>query len=180
MPNYKKGIIYKLCCKDLDIIDIYVGSTCSFTRRKAQHKISSIDNNKPVYQFIRENGGFENWDMVEIEKYEAKDKFDLNKRERYFIELYKSSLNTRRPVMYKTEDRKGYNEEFKDEIRESRVENYENKREQYLQKMRENHERNKEERNAYKKQKYLCTCGSEVVISHKARHEKTNKHMSNV
>ena len=43
MVNYDKSTIYKLCCKDPSISDIYIGSTTNFTRRKGQHK--SVCNN---------------------------------------------------------------------------------------------------------------------------------------
>jgi hypothetical protein len=59
MVNYSKGLIYKLCCNDPTVKDVYVGSTTNFSRRKAQHKFSCINENKkgynfPVYKFIRE------------------------------------------------------------------------------------------------------------------------------
>ena len=77
MVKYNQSIIYKLCCKDPSITDIYIGSTTRFARRKSQHKsiCNNTDTNNQsynfyVYQFIRENNGFSNWDMIEIEKYE--------------------------------------------------------------------------------------------------------------
>ena len=64
MVNYSKGIVYKLCCKDVNITDIYIGSTTNFTRRKWGHK-TACNNEKDksynfkVYQFIRNHGGFQ-------------------------------------------------------------------------------------------------------------------------
>ena len=51
MERYQKGLIYKLCCKDLNIKDIYVGSTCNFARRKCQHKnaVSKVGNEHSMY-----------------------------------------------------------------------------------------------------------------------------------
>ncbi len=43
MVNYSKGLVYKLCCNDTNIKDIYVGSTTNFIRRKSDHK-SACDN----------------------------------------------------------------------------------------------------------------------------------------
>ena len=34
MPDYSKCFIYKLCCRDASIEEIYIGSTCNLTRRK--------------------------------------------------------------------------------------------------------------------------------------------------
>ena len=40
-----KYSIYKLCCKNPEITNIYVGSTKNFTRRKHQHKNNCINEN---------------------------------------------------------------------------------------------------------------------------------------
>lgn len=59
--------------------------------------INQAVNNKihniHVYQFIRENGGFDAWDMVQVEQYEAKDKRALHTRERHCIETLGATLN---------------------------------------------------------------------------------------
>ena len=87
MTKYDQSIIYKLRCKDTNITEIYVGSTTNFKHRKYCHKsrcnsVTLKGYNLKVYKFIRDNGGFENWCMIEIEKYNAIDKRDLEKRER--------------------------------------------------------------------------------------------------
>ena len=97
-PKYSESSIYKLCCKDPTIKDIYVGSTTNFRQRKGQHKHSctiqsSRSHNYRVYKFIRDNGGWGNWDMIEIEKYNAKDKRDLERREREHMENLGATLN---------------------------------------------------------------------------------------
>ena len=43
------------------------------------------NHNANVYMFIREHGGWLNWSMLQVEQYEAKDKRDLETRERYWI-----------------------------------------------------------------------------------------------
>jgi hypothetical protein len=66
-------MFYKLVCKDITITDLYVGTTTDFKSRKNPHK-SDCNNGKgenynlKVYTFIRDNGGWENWDMVMIPK----------------------------------------------------------------------------------------------------------------
>ena len=72
--DYSKTIIYKICCNDLNVKEIYVGSTCNFIKRKSKHKdscnnIKSKQYNYKLYQFIRDNQGWENFSMIEIEKY---------------------------------------------------------------------------------------------------------------
>ena len=89
--DYSKSLIYKLCCKDPLIEDIYIGSTTNMKVRKGQHKTHCNNKNdkrynQNKYQFIRENGGFDNWDMIMIEEYSCNSKRELEKRERYWVD----------------------------------------------------------------------------------------------
>ena len=96
--NYNKGIIYKLCCKDPEITDIYIGSTTDFTKRKWKHKSQCKNPELNVHNFIRENGNWDNWDMIQVEAYKAENKRDLESRERHWIETLKSTLNKNIPT----------------------------------------------------------------------------------
>ncbi len=76
--NYSNSSIYKLCCNNTEIKEIYIGSTTNFRRRKFTHKYSCNNPNDRnynlnVYKIIRENGGWDAFDMVELEKYNATD-----------------------------------------------------------------------------------------------------------
>ena len=42
MVNYENSVIYKLCCTDPTVTEVYVGSTTNFRKRKNQHKEYSI------------------------------------------------------------------------------------------------------------------------------------------
>ncbi len=100
--DYSKTIIYKLCCNDLSITDIYIGHTTDFKSRKRGHKSSCTNEydkyyNLRVYQFIREKGGWNNWNMVMIEKYSCNCKLEATKRERELIEELKATLNIQVP-----------------------------------------------------------------------------------
>ena len=63
--NCENSVIYKLCCKDSAIKEVYVGSTTNFRKRKNQHKecCTNVNSKKygyPVYLYIRDNGvGFD-------------------------------------------------------------------------------------------------------------------------
>ncbi len=128
MVNYENGCVYKLCCRNVDVKEIYIGSTCSFKARKCQHKgccnnENNRDYNLYVYQFIRDNGGFINFDMIEIEKYKATDKKDLEKRERHYIETLGSVLNkiipTRTDKEYYIDNKEGIKEKNKEYYQEN-------------------------------------------------------------
>ena len=188
VPNYSNSQIYKLCCKDPTITDVYVGSTTNFIQRKKGHK--SICNNENsrsynyyVYRFIREHGGFDNWDMIEVESYDAKNKKDLERRERYWIDNLKSSLNKcvpTRTVKEWNEDNKErcvqyikeYNEKNKETIVSTAKIYYENNKEKVKEYKKEWDEKNKN-----KFVLHVCDiCGSTYQRVGKPAHERTNKH----
>lgn len=102
MNRYAKGKIYKIVSKDANIIDMYVGSTCSFTSRKSNHKKSTTNRvgrlyHLKLYKFMRDNGGWNNFDMIQIESYPCATKLDLLSRERYWYDQLKPSLNINIP-----------------------------------------------------------------------------------
>lgn len=146
--DYSKTVIYKLVCNDLEITDIYVGSTSNFRTRKDNHK-SKCSNEKckayklKVYQTIRENGGFDNYSMLEIEKFPCKDKNEARARERHWYEELKAKLNSQSPTL-NVEKQK---EKQKEKSKKYHVEN----REERTQKMREYHVENREKINGNKK-----------------------------
>jgi hypothetical protein len=124
--DYQKTIIYKICCNDLSITDLYVGSTTNFIQRKYGHK-SKCNNEKDkkynikVYQNIRENGGWNNWTMIEIEKYPCLDVNEATARERYWYEELQAKLNS----IFPNRPKKEYYEANKDKIKETKKKYYE-------------------------------------------------------
>ena len=167
MVNYGNGLIYKLCCKDPTITDEYIGSTCNKNRRKQEHKsCCNCETNKnynyPVNQFIRENGGFDNFDLIILEEYPCESKVQLEMKEREWIEERKPTLNRRIPTRTKQEYRKIHYEEYKEEM---------------LEQNKLYREEHKEEIQKRQKKKIICECGSEYTNIHKSRHIKTQRHL---
>jgi hypothetical protein len=96
--DYSQTIIYKIFCKNKLIEDVYIGHTTNFVKRKYQHKLCCQNGNKlNIYDVIRSNGGWENWDMVEIAKYNCKDSTEARIKEQYHYELHKNLLNDKTP-----------------------------------------------------------------------------------
>ena len=96
--DYSKTIIYKIVCNDLSVKDLYVGHTTSFKHRKLNHKHKCENErhknyNLKVYKNIREHYGWDNWTMIEIEKYPCKDRNEASKRERFWCEKLNANLN---------------------------------------------------------------------------------------
>jgi DNA repair exonuclease SbcCD ATPase subunit len=148
-PDYSKGIIYKICCKDPEVTDVYVGSTICFRKRKYTHKSDCKKRQFYVYQFIRENGGWNNWEMIEVERYQAIDKQDLLKRERHWLEELKASLNREVPSRTVKEYMTKYREENKEKIIEYYKENKEKIKEREAKYREQNKEVIKEKRKKY-------------------------------
>ena len=124
--NYKNGFIYKLCCLDPNISEIYVGSSTNFQKRKQQHKYgcntpSGREYNHYKYQFIRDNGGWLNWNMVEIEKYPCDNKRELERRETEMMIDLKAGLNVKKPFTTdedKKEHQKTYDKQYAEDNKE--------------------------------------------------------------
>jgi hypothetical protein len=121
--DYSKTIIYKIVCKDITIKDVYVGRTTNFTKRKAAHKntcscVSSKSYNLYVYEIIRLNGGWDNWDMIEIVKYPCNDTHDASKQERYYMEFLQATLNkvipSRTMIEYREDNKNIIKEQHKE------------------------------------------------------------------
>ena len=177
--DYSRTIIYKLCCKDLNIKDVYVGSTTDFRKRKNAHK-SSCNNpnskkyNSPVYQFIRENGGWDNWQMILIKKYSKCDsKLRCLKKERRYIEKLNATLNRNIPGRTIKEWRKDNPECVKQQKKRHYVKN----KVEITKRRNVYREKNRDIINQKKKEKIKCECGLYSVRSSIARHRKSKKHL---
>ena len=172
--DYSKTLIYKIVCKDLNIKDCYVGNTTNFRQRKSAHKsICNNENSKyyniNIYKFIRENGEWDNWNMLEIKKYPCNDKREAEAEERKYYEELNANLNSRNPFTTKDErkeQKKNYYQENKNHISN----NQKNYKEENKDKIKEQ----KEKWNI----KIECECGGKYTKSHKARHLKSKKHQN--
>ena len=164
--NYNNTTIYKLCCTDLTVKDIYVGHTTNFTKRKAFHKYSTNNTSDPLYNtykynFIRNNGGWDNWSMIEIIKISCVDLNDACRVERQYMEQLNATLNKNRPIITPIEKierlkecQKEYAEQHKDHIREYQKEYAEQHKEQKREYQREYAEQHKEQKREYQKREY--------------------------
>lgn len=211
MSDYSKTIIYEIICNDITITDCYIGSTTDYDDRKLQHKINCNDINckdshYKVYNFIRSNGGWDNWTILEIEKYPCLNNVQARERERYYYDIRNSTLNSQRPYIT-DEEREA---EARERVRISRLENpaymvqwridnvekIKQTRKQYridnVDKIKKYDEEHREEANIKGKQyridnkeklrirdskKHICECGKEGNIRHKYSHLKSLFHI---
>jgi hypothetical protein len=95
--DYSNTIIYKITCKNEAITDVYVGHTTNFVQRKYAHKQGCINNKCKLYEIIRANGGWTNWQMEIIDFFNCADHYAAKKKEQeYFIAL-NATLNSVEP-----------------------------------------------------------------------------------
>jgi hypothetical protein len=85
-----KYIIYKITIEDYT----YIGSTKDFNQRKKTHKSTCKTNKLMLYQFIRQNGGWDKCEMTPIEEYECEGQIQARIREEYWRREYNAVLNT--------------------------------------------------------------------------------------
>ena len=182
--NYSKCCIYKIEHNDNESL-VYVGHTTNFDKRKTQHKINCYnDNGKPynfkVYQMIRENGGWEKFLMLEVEKYPCNDRREAERRENEVIKELKSSMNTNKSFLtqdelteYKKEYNKEYNESNKHKIQEYMKDYYELHKPEIKEQVKDYYKANKLKLNA----KVKCECGCEIVKQNLKQHQASKKHL---
>jgi hypothetical protein len=175
------GFVYKLVCKDIHATECYVGSTGNTRIRKAHHKhdcnkATGTKYNFRVYQYIRENDGFKNWDMIVLETVQYNQKYELKARERHHMEALGATLNSCVPNRNKAE---WYQDNFK-QINERHKEYRVDNAEQINEQRKEYYENNAEELRQKANQKYTCDCGGKYTYANKTCHEKTIKHQKHL
>lgn len=192
LPDYSKSCIYKLVHReDFNNDYIYIGSSTNFIQRKCQHKLTcnnpnSKKHNVKVYQFIRDNGGWDNWIMVQIEPFSCNSKKELETRERYWIETLKSKLNKKIPTRTKKE-RLLDDPEKMDKERLRSYNKYHNNKEKECnrkkifysknkEKYADRYNKKKDEIQQHRNEKIICECGCVVNRGNIAIHKKTKKH----
>ena len=107
--NFQNTVIYKIQHIEKDEL-IYIGHTTNFTRRKCEHK-SCCSNEKSkgfnlkIYKLIRQNGGWELFNMIELYKFPCNNSREAEFEEDKVMREYKSCMNSQ-PAISKPEDHK--------------------------------------------------------------------------
>ena len=172
--DYSKTIIYKIECKNPEVLDKYTGSTTSFPKRESGHA-SACNNEKAksynykIYQTIRANGGWSNWIMVQIERYPCADSREAFAREWYWQKLLNTTMNTNSAQRSRAE----YREDNKEKISEKQKEYNQEHREQKLAKSKVYNQANSEKI----KEKHECACGGRYTHQTAKRHTRTKIHV---
>lgn len=124
--NYQNTIMYLIVSKDNSNDNCYIGQTTHFYKRKSRHKHCcnnplSTSYNYKIYKTIRENGGFHNWEMIELEKYPCNNVTECRARERWWFNKLKPTLNSNTPNRTHKEYLKMNREKIYGKLKESNV-----------------------------------------------------------
>jgi len=143
--RYKNGKIYALFGNS----NMYIGSTITtLANRLSRHKSKS--NVSSSINCIAEDCR-----IVLLENYPCHSRYELERRERTWIETYYSiNVNILKPAM-NTEEKLRLNAECS-------------------RRYRENH---KEQIEIRRSQKFECECGGKYVLRHKSTHKKSKRHI---
>ena len=151
-------VFYRFVCENPEITCSYVGSTVDFYNRKSSHKSTLSNTNRKEYNFklyktIRENGGWDNWRMVQIESRLVSSKREAEKIEQEWIEKFNSDLNSHKAYLGETpkDAWHKYYIQNKEEMNMKHKIYREEHKEELKVKQKEYYEENKEKINANKK-----------------------------
>ena len=198
-PRYQNCIIYKLVHKDdEDAYEKYVGHTIvGLKERMWDHRKGSNNEKRPsynykVYQYIRENGGIDMWELIKIIDYPCKNEIEAGKKEGEYIRGLNCSLNTKIAGRSKEE----YTDLNRDYFNKLKRDDYHNNIEEMRKKDRDRWKDRKEHQSKYKKEKYkqnkdailakqkeriICNnCGCDYRKNDIARHKKTLKCINHI
>jgi hypothetical protein len=162
--EYSKCCFYRLVCRDPMVTECYVGRTTDEVKRRSCHKSRCNDETRKsfncfVYRFIRDHGGFENWQMIVHEHLAVKDRVSASLRERYWVEFYQSTLNQKLPGRSKAESTAAWHVNHR-EVQNQKSASYKLANEDRL------------------KTKHTCECGGCYTTTNYRQHIKSKKHIA--
>jgi len=177
--------MYKIVPKNKESGYCYVGHTYNFLKRKDDHNTCATNttnskHHQLVYQTIYKNGGWDAWEMFEIEKYECSSKLEARMREQQLIIEHNANINTLKAFI--TEDeRKKKKQEITNKYKAEHVELIKVQQQQYKQEhkdiikeqMRKYRQEHKSE--IYEKKKEYMEANKEHLQAKKKAWEEANK-----
>ena len=181
MPDYANTVIYKIVCKDVNIKQSYGGHTTNIIKRRQQHKsVCNNQNNRAynyyVYNFIRDTGGWDNWEVLWCYDCPCETKREAALEEKNFIELNNCELNSRKSILTK-EEKKEYDKDYYKNNKEHIKDYYENNKQKIAEWDKEYRKNNKEKIAERDSQKITCDCGCSITRCNLPRHKKSPKHL---
>jgi hypothetical protein len=184
MVNYNNTLIYKIVHNENVECEVYIGHTTDFRKRKNHHKTTC--NNKTginshshykIYEYIRENGGWDCFVMCEVEKYPCNSKSEAREREKYWFNQFNPTLNNKKAFITEDEVKEyylSYPQVNREKRREWEKKNYTKNEKTIVNYHKEWYLNNKNRLT----EKVVCECSLYINRSCLPRHRKTQRHLS--
>ena len=185
-------VFYKITCISDDIELCYVGSTANWKERQRNHKNNCNNENckvynSKIYKTIRDNGGWENFKMVQIGTRKQLNKREAEQVEEEHRQELKANMNTRRCFITE-EQKQNYYQENKDKILEYHQNYYEENKDKIKENTSKYREANKDKNLEYQQkyrdknkdkinEKVKCVCGCMISKANLLRHKTSPKHI---
>ena len=188
MPDYQKGMIYKIVNNQND--KIYFGSTIQPLHKRLYHH--KTKHNECMSRKLEVD--LKDCKIILVEKYACNSKYELEKRERYYIENFEcvnKNIPTRSIEEWRQDNRNKikqyyqknkqeklkkqneYSQKNKDKIKKIKKEYYQKNKEQFLKKQNEYNQKNKEE--LYKKHEEYRQKNKDKIKKIKKEYYQKNK-----
>jgi hypothetical protein len=186
MPDYSKGKVYKIVVDTQEEYKPYVGSTCQeLSQRMTDHRgnYKYWKNGKGAHMRsydLFDKFGVDKCKIILLEEYPCDSKMKLLMKEREWFDKLEC-CNRCRPKRTEEELKNENKERYQRRLEmhpNYHQEHYQKYKEQILQQKKEYSQKNKDKIKERKKEKYTCNCGSLLCKADKAKHERSQKHLS--
>ncbi len=174
-------VFYKIVCLDNSVELCYVGSTANFIKRKSEHKNDCYNQNRPnynskIYKTIRDNGGWSNFKMIQLE---TREQLTIRQAEQieeeYRVEL-KAYMNSKRCYLTEEQKReadkeytKKYYDENRDKILEKQQKYYEENKDKILEQKQNYYDENKDKIKNYRE------ANKDKILKYQQNYREENK-----
>jgi len=176
--DFSKSVIYHIRHMESNEV-VYVGSTTNFTQRKGRHKYDCNKEERkeftfPIYCHIRDNGGFNCFEVIPIKSLKLENKTELLIAEQEEMDKHRTLANGQKAYIpieaHRTiEEHKEYDKQYKKLYYQENKEEQKENRKLYYQE-------NKENINEKQKQTVKCPiCNSASLRVNLKRHQRTKK-----
>ena len=181
MEEQKIGYVYKITNSETD--DIYIGSTTKTLSKRFDDHIRKMQlkPNRKLYDKISAIG-LDKFKIELLENVNYKNKDELRQKEQTYINNVKPTLNCynafgRNKEKQKAKDKRSYQKHREERL--TKVHEYaETHKEEIKERSKLYRKNNKDKIKIHKSRVCVCDiCGSEYTHCHKARHERTKKHL---
>jgi hypothetical protein len=189
---YSQIDIYKIYCLNPSITHFYIGCTSNYYQRKALHKNHYKKGcNYKLYDFIRKNGGWDNWDFAILKTLHNKTHTEKHNLETYYYNTFNPLLNTHKCGRTHKQYLKDNYEKIMIQRKNNRLKHIEKRRKLCRDKYNLNKEKmikisqkyysqNKDKIKERYNFEIKCLCGETIKLGNRKKHIKTKNHSDNL